>query len=285
MWQNIVARMLNPEFIAKVISSLIILAVTTVIATVLNILIKRWRKRVIDLFRMKGMDKASALETQVTIIRRLFIAGIYFFALIIILLQFDAARSIGAGLLASAGVAGIIIGMAAQTTFSNIVAGVMIAFSQPVKLNDAVIFEGDFGWIEEISLMHTIIKTWDNRRIVVPNGVLANRVIQNWTMKDASLLGIVMLYVDYYCDVDKVRNWVSEIVKKSQYWSGDSEPCIQVVDFTEKTMILRILAKANDAPSAWDLRCELREKLIKKFKEAKLPLPRIRIEGEKIPQA
>jgi len=285
MWQTMVARMLDPEFMAKVVSSLIILAVAVLIATVLNILIKRWRRKVVGLLQGKGVERASALETQITIIRRLFIAGIYFFALMIILLQFDAARSIGAGLLASAGLAGIIIGMAAQTTFSNIVAGVMIAFSQPVKLNDAVIFEGDFGWIEEISLMHTIIKTWDNRRIVVPNGILANRVIQNWTMKDASLLGIVMLYVDYYCDVDKVRNWVGEIVKGSQYWSKDSEPGIQVVDFTERTMVLRILAKANDAPSTWNLRCEIREKLIKKFKEAKLPLPRIRIEGEKIPQA
>jgi small-conductance mechanosensitive channel len=285
MWQNIISRMLAPEFITKIVSSLIILAAATVIATVLNILVKRWRKKVVGLLRAKGMEKTAALETQVMIIRRLFIAGLYFFALMLILLQFDAARSIGAGLLASAGVAGIIIGMAAQSTFSNIMAGVMIAFSQPVKLNDAVIFEGDFGWIEEISLMHTIIKTWDNRRIVVPNGVLANKVIQNWTMKDASLLGIVMLYVDYYCDVDKVRNWVSEIVKKSQYWSGDSEPGIQVVDFTEKTMILRILAKANDAPSTWNLRCEIREELIKKFKEEKLPLPRIRIEGEKAPQA
>ena len=222
------------------------------------------------------------METQMTVVRRLLIAGIYFFAFVLMLLQFDAARSIGAGLLASAGLAGIIIGMAAQSTFSNVVAGVVIAFSQPVRLNDAVIFEGDFGWIEEISLMHTIIRTWDNRRIVVPNGVLANKVIQNWSMKDPSLLGIVMLYVDYYCDVDKVRNWVSEIVKSSQYWSQDAEPGIQVVDFTEKTMVLRVLAKAQDAPSTWNLRCEIREKLIKKFREAKLPLPLIRIEGNKI---
>jgi len=282
MWQNIISRMLSPEFIAKIISSLIILAVATVVATILNILVKRWRKRVVDLLRARGVEKTATLETQVMIIQRLFIAGLYFFALMLILLQFDAARSIGTGLLASAGVAGIIIGMAAQTTFSNIVAGVVIAFSQPVKLNDAVIFEGDFGWIEEISLMHTIIKTWDNRRIVVPNGILANKVIQNWTMKDPSLLGIVMLYVDYYCDVDKVRSWVGEIVKASQYWSRDSEPGIQVVDFTEKTMVLRVLAKAKDAPSTWNLRCEIREKLIKKFKEAKLPLPRVRIEGNKI---
>lgn len=285
MTNEILARIMSPQFLSKIVGSLLIFVVAAIAATVLNILVKRWRKKVVGLLQRGGIEKTSALETQVAIIRRLFIAGIYFFALILILLQFDAARSIGTGLLASAGVAGIIIGMAAQSTFSNIVAGVVIAFSQPVKLNDAVIFEGDFGWIEEISLMHTIIKTWDNRRIVVPNGILANKVIQNWTMKDSSLLGIVMLYVDYYCDVDKIRNWVSEIVKKSQFWSGDSDPGIQVVDFTEKTMVLRILAKAVDAPSTWNLRCEIREKLIKKFKEAKLPLPRIRIEGEKAPQA
>jgi small-conductance mechanosensitive channel len=282
MWQDFISIIFNKAVLAKVISSIIILMIATILATALNILIKRWRSKVVDLLRIRSEDKASIMETQMTIIRRLLIAGIYFFAFVLVLLQFDAARSIGAGLLASAGVAGIIIGMAAQTTFSNVVAGVVIAFSQPVRLNDAVIFEGDFGWIEELSLMHTIIRTWDNRRIVVPNGILANRIIQNWSMKDTSLLGVVMLYVDYYCDVDKVRNWVDEIVKSSQYWNREAEPGVQVVDFTEKTMVLRVLAKAQDAPSAWNLRCEIRERLIKKFKEAKLPLPLVRIEGDKI---
>lgn len=276
---------IDTEMMAKIIGSVVILAAAFIFATVLNIFIRRSRQKFVEMLQERGMEKTSGLETQLTVIRRLLIAGIYFFALVFILLQFDAARSIGAGLLASAGVAGLIIGMAAQSTFSNVVAGIVIAFSQPVRLNDAVIFEGDFGWIEEISLMHTIIKTWDNRRIVVPNGVLANRVIQNWTMKDPSLLGVVMLYVDYNCDVGRVRQWVGEIAKTSPNWSGDSEPGIQVVDFTEKTMVLRVLAKGKDAPSTWNLRCEIREELIKKFREAKLPLPRIRIEGGTMPSA
>lgn len=285
MLENLVNVGIDREMIGKIIGSVVILAAASIFATVLNIFIRRSRRKLVGMLQKRGMERTSGLETQLTVIRRLLIAGIYFFALVFILLQFDAARSIGAGLLASAGVAGLIIGMAAQSTFSNVVAGVVIAFSQPVRLNDAVIFEGDFGWIEEISLMHTIIKTWDNRRIVVPNGVLANRVIQNWTMKDPSLLGAVMLYVDYNCDVDRVRQWVEEIVRASSNWSRDAEPGIQVVDFTEKTMVLRVLAKAKDAPSTWNLRCEIREKLIKKFREAKLPLPRIRIEGAAMPSA
>lgn len=282
MWQDLISKGLNHEIVAKIVGSIIIFILATIVATVLNILISRWRKKMEALLEKTGRERAQAIATHITMTRRLIIAGIYFMAFVFFLMQFDAMRSIGTGLLASAGIAGIIIGMAAQSTFSNVVAGITIAFSQPVRLNDAVIFESDFGWIEEISLMHTVIRTWDNRRIVVPNGVLANKVIQNWTLKDPSLLGVVMIYVDYYCDVDKVRGWVSEIVKSSQYWSKDAEPGVQVVDFTEKSMVLRALAKGNDAPSTWNLRCELREKLIEKFKQAGLPLPKIRIESNKI---
>lgn len=281
MWQDVFVNIMSPQFLTKLVSSILIFVIATVLAMIINMVMTRWHKSVAALIERKAKDKASAFETQIRIIRRLIVMGIYFLAFVFFLMQFDTARSIGTGLLASAGVAGIVIGMAAQSTLSNIVAGVLISFSQPVRLNDAVIFEGEFGWIEEISLMHTVIRTWDNRRIVVPNGVLSNKVIQNWSMKDTSLLGVVMLYVDYYCDVDKVRKWVSEIVKASQYWSKDSEPGVQVVDLTEKTMVLRVLAKAADAPSAWNLRCEIREKLIKKFKEEGIPLPKIRIEQEK----
>lgn len=182
--------------------------------------------------------------------------------------------------MASAGLAGIVIGLAAQNTISNIIAGATISFSQPVRLNDAVIFENDFGWIEDIRLMHTMIRTWDNRRIVVPNNVLVNRVIQNWTIKDPSLLGIVTMYVDYTCDVDKVKKWIKEIVDSSLYSTVEKVAVLQVVDFTEKSMVLRILAKGPDAPNTWNLRCEIREKLIQRFKQEGLPLPQIRIKSE-----
>ena len=129
--------------------------------------------------------------------------------------------------------------------------------------------------------MHTIIRTWDNRRIIVPNNILASKVIQNWTIKDPSLLGIVMMYVDYTCDIENLRKWVKEIVKESTYSTEERVAVVQVVDFTEKTMVVRILGKGPDSPNTWNLRCEIREKLIKKFKEAGLPLPRIRVTSGK----
>lgn len=183
--------------------------------------------------------------------------------------------------MASAGVVGVVIGLAGQSTLSNIFAGVCISFSQPVRLNDAVIFRNEFGWVEEISLMHTTIRTWDNRRIVIPNNLMANEVIENWTIRDPSLLGVVMLYVDYACDTEKIRRWCKDIVEKSSYASAEKLSILQVVDFTEKSMVLRILVKASDAPRAWELRCEVREKLMKRFKEENLPLPVIRIDHVK----
>jgi small-conductance mechanosensitive channel len=280
MWENISSMLvIDTNLIGKIFGSLVIFLAAMLAAVIIRIAFIRWQRRMIPILQQDEKYDVYSFETRMTMTRRIITYGIAFFAIILFLLQFEPVRNLGTALLASAGVAGIIIGMAANNTLSNIIAGMIISFSQPVRLHDAVIFDGDFGWIEEIAWMHTVIKTWDNRRIVVPNGILANKVIQNWTLKDASLLGTVMMYVDYYCDVDQVRKWVSEIVKGSRHWSGDAEPGVQVVNFTEKSMVLRAIAKGNDAPSTWDLRCELREKLIKKFKEAKLPLPRFRVES------
>ena len=269
--------LMKAQIIPKILTSVFIIATVIIVKRLLNTFLSRWQKRVISKLERKHSAAISSAETRIIITRRIISAGIYFFAFIFFLLQFEAMRNIGTGLLASAGVAGIVIGMAAQNTLSNIIGGVYISFAQPVRLNDAVIFENDFGWIEEISLMHTVIRTWDNRRIVAPNNVLVNKVIQNWTIKDPSLLGVVMLYVDYTCDVDKVKKWVKKIVDESPYSTEERVAGVQVVDFTEKSMQLRILGKGPDAPNTWNLRCEIREKLIKKFKEEGLPLPRIRI--------
>ncbi|MFC2149657.1 mechanosensitive ion channel family protein, partial [Candidatus Auribacterota bacterium] len=116
-----------------------------------------------------------------------------------------------------------------------------------------------------------------------PNSVMVNKVIQNWTIKDPSLLGVVMLYVDYMCDVDRIRAWVKEIINKCEYSTDEKISAVQVVDFTEKTMQLRVLGKAKDAPTTWNLRCDIREKLINKFREENLPLPTIRISGDVMP--
>jgi small-conductance mechanosensitive channel len=111
---------------------------------------------------------------------------------------------------------------------------------------------------------------------------LANEVIENWTIKDPSLLGPVMVYVDYTCDVDKVKKWVKEIVDSSLYSSKEKLAVVQVVDFTEKSMVLRILGKGDDAANTWNLRCEIREKLIRRFKDEGMPLPQMRISSENL---
>jgi len=265
----------------KILISFAIVMFAVVLTKIVAVSLYHLQKRIITKLKKAGMPGAPAIETRITIIRRIVETGIYLFAFIVFLQQFQAMRHIGTALLASAGIAGIVIGMAAQSTLSNIIGGICVSFSQPVRLDDAVIFKKEFGWIEEIALMHTIIRTWDNRRIVVPNNILVNEVIENWTIKDPSLLGVVMMYVDYTCDVDKIKGWVKEIIAVSQNSTSERVGVVQVVDFTEKSMVLRILCKASDAPKAWDLRCELREKLISRFKQEGLPLPQIRISGDK----
>ncbi|MFH1442147.1 MAG: mechanosensitive ion channel domain-containing protein [Candidatus Omnitrophota bacterium] len=262
----------------KIITSLIIILVAIILTKIVAVLFYHLQKKIIAKLNKAGIKGTSGIETKITIIRRICETGIYLFALATFLNQFVAVKHLGTAFLASAGVAGIVIGLAAQSTLSNIIGGICISFSQPVRLNDAVIFRNEFGWIEEISLMHTVIRTWDNRRIIIPNNVLNNEVVENWTIKDPSLIGVVMVYVDFLCDLEKVRQWVKEIVDNSQYAIADKMSVVQVVDFTEKSMVVRILCKGIDAGNTWDLRCYIRENLIKRFKEEKLPLPQIRIQ-------
>jgi small-conductance mechanosensitive channel len=266
------------------VHTLIIIVGVVILVKLINILFLRIQKKFISGLSKVSHAEVASVETRMTMIRRFVDTGLYFIAFIIFIFQFESIRNLGNALLASAGVAGIVIGMAAQNTLSNLISGIIISFSQPVRLNDAVIFRGDFGWVEEIMLMHTTIRTWDNRRIVIPNNVLANEVIENWSIKDPSLLGVVMMYVDYTCDVNKVSQWVKEIVNASPYSAKEKVAVAQVVDFTEKSMVLRILAKGPDAPSTWNLRCQIREKMIDKFRKEGLPLPKIRISTEPSPK-
>ena len=286
MWQNLLKQLSKiieiKLFIPDLIATIGIIAITIMVVRTINKFLIKWHDKNYARLEKHDTSMLDAFETRSRIIRKLTTFLIYFFSFAMILLQYDTVRSVGIELLASAGVAGIVIGLAAQSTLSNIMAGITISISQPVRLNDAVIYQNDFGWIEEIRILHTIIRTWDSRRIVVPNSILANTTIQNWTMRDPSLLGIVMMYVDYTCDVNQIKEWVKEIVNASTLSTEERVAVVQVVDFTEKTMQLRILSKAANAPSAWGLRCEIREKLIEKFKQTDMPLPRIRLSGEKI---
>ncbi|MCK9603546.1 MAG: mechanosensitive ion channel family protein [Candidatus Omnitrophica bacterium] len=275
LWEKF-GSSINSTLISKIISIAVIFLLAQLAVKIFSNTLKRGQRLAAKKLK-DPLGEISSLETRFDITRRIIIVGIYSFALMLILLQFEAVRSIGVGLLASAGLASVVLGLAAQNTLSNIIAGISISFSQPVRLRDAVIFKNEFGVIEEISLMHSTILTWDNRRIIVPNSVMASEVIENWTIKDSTLIGTVMFYADYACDVDRVRIWVKDIVASSSNTTSERMCAVQVVDFTERAMVLRILVKGPNPGKTWDLRCEVRESLIKKFKESGLPLPEIRV--------
>jgi small-conductance mechanosensitive channel len=187
-------------------------------------------------------------------------------------------RQFGIGLFASAGIAGIIAGLAARPVLSNLLAGVQLAITQPIRIDDAVVVENEWGRIEDITSTFVVIKLWDLRRLIVPLSYFIERPFQNWTRESSSLLGSVLIYTDYSVPVERVREKVAEIVAHSKNWDGNLAK-VQVTDSRESTLELRVLVSARDSSATFDLRCEIREKLIG-FLQEEYPsvLPRRRLD-------
>lgn len=187
-------------------------------------------------------------------------------------------RQVGTSLLASAGVAGIVIGFAAKPVLSNLLAGLQIAMTQPIRLDDVVIVENEWGWIEEITATYVVVRIWDQRRLVMPLQWFIENPFQNWTRSNSEILGTVLLWVDYRMPVDLIRQEAARICESSSEWDG--RVCVtHVVDAGPQAQQLRVLVSAADAGMAWDLRCKLREQLIQ-FIQREYPqyLPRVRAE-------
>jgi small-conductance mechanosensitive channel len=194
--------------------------------------------------------------TQVRILKRATDTLIIIMAIGAALMSFDDVRQYGVSLFASAGVAGLAIGLAARPLLSNLIAGVQIAIAQPIRLDDVVFVEGEYGTIEEIAPTYVVIKLWDWRRMVVPLSYFIEKPFQNWTRETSALIGSVFLYVDYTVPVEKLRHKLMEIVHASPLWDG-RVVVLQVTDATkDHTVEIRALLSARSAPSAWDLRCE-----------------------------
>jgi small-conductance mechanosensitive channel len=208
--------------------------------------------------------RSRGLETQITVLRRLLVVAAYVVAGALLLLQFQAVRSLGLSLLASAGVAGLVIGFAAQKSLSTVLAGIQISLSQPIRIGDKVIVETEFGTIEEIRLTYVVVLLWDLRRMVLPITYFLEKPFQNWSKNGTQLLGAVMLQVDYLADVDAFRTEVQRILKNEArtLWDGAVQG-VQVVDTNERMQTLRILTSARDAATAFDLRCIVRESLVR----------------------
>lgn len=214
--------------------------------------------------------------TQVRILQRAAETLIVIVTVGAALMTFEAVRQYGISLFASAGVAGVVVAIAARPVFANLIAGVQIAMTQPIRVFDAVVVEGEWGWIEEITSAFVVIKLWDWRRLVVPLSYFIEKPFQNWTRENASIIGSVFLHADYTVPVDRVREKLKDIAKGSPLWDGQVVN-LQVTDATQETVELRALVSARTSPSAWDLRCEVREKLIA-FLQEELPssLPHVR---------
>lgn len=177
------------------------------------------------------------------------------------LMSFDSVRQYGVSLLASAGAAGLVLGLALQPVLRNLFAGIQLAITQPIRIDDAVIVEGEWGNVEEITATYVVVRIWDKRRLIVPLSYFMDQPFQNWTRADATLIGVVMLYVDYAVSIPDLRLEAERIVRASPLWDRDVF-ALQVTDFRETVTEVRILASARNAGRAFDLRCEIREHLL-----------------------
>jgi small-conductance mechanosensitive channel len=216
--------------------------------------------------------------TQVRLLRR---AGQVMLGLITVgaaMMTLPSVRQYGVSLFASAGAAGIVVGLAARPLLSNLLAGIQIAITQPVKIEDSVVINNEWGWVEDITSTYLVVRTWDWRRLIVPLSWFLEQPIQNWTRETTAIIGQVLLNVDYRTPIDSLRQELDRIVHASKLWDGNVVN-LQVVDATENTIQIRLLGTASDASRAWDLRCELREKMIA-YLQREHPgcLPRHRLE-------
>lgn len=274
------AARFDPEAAAALTQGLVV-AFAILLGWMASIAVKLAADLYLGRFELESADNLLARKhyTQVRILERAAQTLVIVIAAGGVLMTFDAVRQYGVSLFASAGVAGIVIGLAARPVLSNLIAGLQIAVTQPIRIDDVVIVEGEYGTIEEITSTYVVVKIWDLRRLIVPLSHFIEKPFENWTREGAALVGSVFLHVDHTTPVERVREKLKEIVKESKFWDGKTAE-LQVTDSKEYTIELRATVSARSSGAAWNLRCEVREKLIA-FLQAEYPeaLPRRRNEA------
>ncbi|WP_437979892.1 mechanosensitive ion channel family protein [Sorangium sp. So ce117] len=214
----------------------------------------------------EGSESSRGLRTQARVLERVARVLIVIVASALVLLNFEAVRNVGVSLLASAGIAGVVLGLAAQKPVGAILSGLHILFTRPIDLGDKVVVDGEFGTIEEIRLTHVVVKIWDERRLIVPTARLLDQSFQNWTKHGAEKLGTVEIYVDYRTPVDALRRHFESILPSSELWDERAK-AVQVTKVTERTIEVRLLVSARDPGQLFDLRCWLREEMLRWVQE------------------
>src|SRR6266702_3070816 len=237
-------------------------AVLTVVDMTADLYLTRFEYDVEDLYARKHLTQVRVLARAVSTIVIVATVGAA-------LMTFDSVRHYGVSLFASAGVAGLVAGLAARPLLSNLFAGIQIAVAQPIRIDDGILVENEFCRVEEITATYVVIRLWDLRRMIVPLTYFIEKPFQNWTRESTSLVGSVLLHVDFTTPVERVREKLIEIVKASPLWDGQTVK-LQVTDAKESSVELRAIASARSSGDAFDLRCEIREKLID-FLQRELP--------------
>lgn len=232
-------------------------------AVVLLQAVRIFEKSLLERHDISAKDnlRARTIFTQVKVIGKSIDVVVSLLAIACMLMLFDEVRRFGASLLASAGIIGIIAGVAAQKTIANLLAGFQIALAQPLRQDDVLIVEGEWGRVEEITLTYVVVHIWDDRRLIVPLSYFIEKPFQNWTHKTSVLLGSVYVWVDYTFPLEEGRKALRDIIETHPLWDKRFWN-LQVSDATERTMQLRVLATSTDSSTSWDLRCAIREKFI-----------------------
>lgn len=255
----------NEAYLFKKASTLFfIFSMTWFILVVLKVI----KRIVINNYNINEVNniRARKVYTQFNILERIIIFIVIIFAIGLALMTFDEIREIGISVFASAGVAGIIIGFSAQKLIGTILAGIQIAIAQPIKIDDVVIVEGEWGRIEEIALTYVVVKIWDKRRLILPTPYFIEKPFQNWTKSSSDILGTVFLHMDYRVPFDELRTELSSILASTDLWDGEANN-IQITDSKAGFVEVRAMVSAKDASDAWDLRVLVREKLITYLQE------------------
>lgn len=223
----------------------------------------------------EGSESSRGLRTQARVLERVARVLIVIVAGALVLLNFETVRNVGVSLLASAGIAGVVLGLAAQKPVGAILSGLHILFTRPIDLGDKVVVDGEFGTIEEIRLTHVVMKVWDERRLIIPTARLLDQSFQNWSKHGAAKLGTAEIYVDYRTPVDAVRAHFESILPNSELWDRRVK-AVQVTKVSERTIEVRFLVSASDPGKLFDLRCWVREEMLRWVRELE--------EGQFLPQ-
>jgi len=267
------------EVLRRVVEMVLILSFAWGLIKTLDVLQDLVQRR----YQLNSADnlRVRKLFTQLQFLKKLVMSLIVFVAVGLVLMSFETVRRLGTGLLTSAGIVSVIVGLAAQRSISNLLAGFQIAFTQPIRIDDVLVVEGEWGRVEEITFTYVVLSIWDERRLVLPLNYFIEKPFQNWTRNSAQLMGTVLLQTDYTVPVDAVRAELQRIVADNLLW--DQRTCVlHVTDAKERTLELRALVSAANAGAVWELRCAVREQLVA-FLQREYPasLPRIRavVEG------